>query len=148
MNEEEKPKKRKVLARKGWETDPEMLKQVKKLAGFGLTAAQIADFICVSRSSFFEKKVDGTALDTAFKEGKADAAAFVTGNLFSQIKGGNITAIIFYCKTQLGWKETSRTEHTGSEGAPIQVEDTTKVNVRDHLKRVLSEVLETEESEE
>jgi hypothetical protein len=36
------------------------------------------------------------------------------------IKGGNITAMIFFLKTQAGWKETITQEHTGKDGQPIQ----------------------------
>jgi hypothetical protein len=33
---------------------------------------------------------------------------------------GNIIAAMFVCKTQLGWRETNRTELTGADGGPIE----------------------------
>jgi hypothetical protein len=36
---------------------------------------------------------------------------------------GNVTAQIFWLKTQAGFKETSRLEHTGADGAAITYEE-------------------------
>ena len=48
-------------------------------------------------------------LDTA----KIRANAKIGGTLFSKAIGGDTTAAIFWAKTQMGWKETDRHEHTG-----------------------------------
>ena len=41
-------------------------------------------------------------------------------------------AAMFWAKTQLGWRETNRTEHTGADGNPIQSETSTQtVDSRD-----------------
>ena len=35
------------------------------------------------------------------------------------IKGGNMTGMIFFLKTQAGWKETNVQEHTGANGKDL-----------------------------
>ena len=56
----------------------------------------------------------------AIKRGKAKGIALVTNKLMESIKGGNITGMIFFLKTQAGWKETNVQEHTGANGTALQ----------------------------
>jgi len=49
-------------------------------------------------------------LDTA----KIKANAKIGGTLFNKAVNGDTTAAIFWAKTQMGWKETNVTEHSGS----------------------------------
>tara|TARA_R110000803_G_scaffold201029_1_gene265683 strand:+ start:1401 stop:1763 length:363 start_codon:yes stop_codon:yes gene_type:complete len=53
---------------------------------------------------------------------KAKANATVGGALFNKAKGGDTSAMIFWMKTQAGWRETDRMEHTGPDGGAIPVE--------------------------
>ena len=54
-------------------------------------------------------------LDTA----KIKANLAIGGMLFAKAMGGDTTAMIFWAKTQMGWKETTTTELVGKDGAPI-----------------------------
>lgn len=56
---------------------------------------------------------------------KAKANARVGGALFNKAIGGDMAAIAFWCKTQMGMRETTRHEHTGPNGGPIQNEHRT-----------------------
>ena len=56
---------------------------------------------------------------------RAKANATIGGALFNKAKGGDTAAMIFWMKTQAGWRETNVTEHTGKDGGPIQSEDVT-----------------------
>lgn len=49
---------------------------------------------------------------------KAKANATIGGALFNKAKGGDTAAMIFWMKTQAGWKET--TVHVGDESNPIR----------------------------
>ena len=54
-------------------------------------------------------------LDTA----KVTANTAVGGKLFSKAMEGDTAALIFWAKTQMGWKETTTTEHVGKDGEPL-----------------------------
>ena len=47
---------------------------------------------------------------------RAKANATIGGALFNKAKGGDTAAMIFWMKTQAGWKETLRTEGPGENG--------------------------------
>jgi hypothetical protein len=50
------------------------------------------------------------------------------------IKGGNMTAMIFFLKTQAGWKETNVQEHTGANGSDLQKNNEITITVVDARK--------------
>lgn len=58
-----------------------------------------------------------------FNEGKREAVASVGAKLLSKALAGNLTAMIFYLRTQGGW--AVRHEHTGPNGGPLQTIDLT-----------------------
>jgi len=102
-----------------WKPTEEERKRVRMYAGLGITQEQIATLI-------------GRCVDTLAKhcrddlnEGAAEAKAKVGGAIVKAALGGNMTAAIFYAKTQMGWKETIRNEHTGADGAAILFEQAT-----------------------
>lgn len=58
----------------------------------------------------------------AVEDTREEMKDFAESKLFTEIKNGNITAIIFYLKTQAkdrGYVE--RAERTGADGGPLQV---------------------------
>jgi len=97
-------------------TDEER-KQVEAMSGYGVPFASIAALI--------RGGIDEDTLNKHFgkelAQGKARAMAKVGQSLFQKATSGeDTTAAIWYTKTQMGWKDTSRVEHTGTDGAPIQ----------------------------
>jgi hypothetical protein len=46
----------------------------------------------------------------------AKANAQIGGALFNKAKGGDTAAMIFWMKTQAGWKERQEIDHTSSDG--------------------------------
>ena len=97
------------------------LKQVESLAANGLTQEQIACALGISEQTFYKRKRDNIEFIDAIKRGKAKGIALVTNKLMESIKGGNMTGMIFFLKTQAGWKETNVQEHTGANGDPISL---------------------------
>jgi len=83
--------------------------QVEALSGYGLPFAQIAAIICDG--------IDEDTLTKHFKAelviGKAKANSMVGKTLFQKATNGDTTAMIWWSKTQMGWKETQVQEHTG-----------------------------------
>lgn len=96
------------------------LKQVESLAANGLTDEQIASALGISRTTLSNRKRENEQFVLAIKRGKAKGIALVTNKLMESIKGGNITGMIFFLKTQAGWKETNVQEHTGANGTETQ----------------------------
>ena len=100
------------------------LKQVESLAANGLTQEQIASALGISETTLHKRKRDSADFAAAIKRGKAKGIALVTNKLMESIKGGNMTGMIFFLKTQAGWKETNVQEHTCANGGSIQVNTT------------------------
>lgn len=69
--------------------------------------------------------IDRKTLDKAYKEeldaNVPKAHAKIVGALYNAALKGNVTAMIFYLKTRLGWQEVNRLEHTGEDGGAINV---------------------------
>src|SRR6056300_903430 len=100
------------------------LAKVESLAANGLTQEQIACALGISETTLHQRKRDSADFAAAIKRGKAKGIALVTNKLMESIKGGNMTGMIFFLKTQAGWKETNVQEHTGADGGAIQVNTT------------------------
>ena len=80
------------------------IEEVEKLAAV-LTQAQLADFFGMSERTFRDRKTEDDRIDAAYKKGRAAALANVGTSLLTRALNGNMTAAIFYLKTQGGWKE-------------------------------------------
>lgn len=81
------------------------LAKVESLAAQGLTEEQIADALGVSRTTLNNRRRESEQFEQAIKRGKAKGVAIVTSKLMEQVKGGNVTAMIFFLKTRGGWSE-------------------------------------------
>lgn len=115
------------------------LKQVEALAANGLTMQQIADSLGISRTTLQMRKAENEQFEQAIKRGKAKGIAIVTNKLMEQIKSGNTTAMIFFLKSQAGWKETQITEHAGINGAPIEIKQMNKEDYAEVRRQMLKE---------
>ncbi len=92
-------------------------KTVEAMSAYGVPQQQIAAVIGISKPTL--EKHYRAELDTA----DAKAIAKVAESLFQKATGSHpqaVTAAIFWLKTRAGWKDTSRVEHTGANGGPIQ----------------------------
>ncbi|HHF7111073.1 TPA: LuxR C-terminal-related transcriptional regulator [Haemophilus influenzae] len=86
------------------------LSMVESLAAQGLTNQQIADSLGISERTLQNRKKDNAEFAEAIKKGKAKGIAVVTNALMKKIKAGNVAAMIFFLKTQGGWKENNQLE--------------------------------------
>lgn len=98
------------------ELTQEELDSVEKLSGI-LTAEQLADFLSVSRTTFFSIMERQPEVSERYKKGRARVIAGVGKNLVQKAMSGDNAAMMFYLKTQAGWKETQTLDHTSSDGS-------------------------------
>lgn len=96
-----------MAGRKPHEPTSESRKQVEAMAGYGLPQEQIGRVLRISKPTL--TKYYGDEL----KRGEAVANSLVAESLFKQCKAGNTTALIFWAKTRMGWRETQHHEHDG-----------------------------------
>jgi hypothetical protein len=118
-----KPKAKTEAKKKGGrprkEIAPEQVEQIEKLAAV-LTQDQIADFLGMSDVTLRARMKDDPAILAAYARGRARAFAGAGQTLLKQGLSGNAHALIFYLKSQAGWKETQVQEHTG-DALPVLV---------------------------
>lgn len=108
-------------------------REVETLAAL-LSQDQIADYFGIGRTTFYEIMKRDPEVAEHYKKGKAKAIAHVANGLLQKARGGCTTSSIFYLKTQPGWRETDRLEHSGPGGGPIEVANVTE-RLREFLDR-------------
>ena len=99
---------------------PAQIKEVETLAAV-LNQEQIADYFGIDSDTFAAIRKRDPEVFRSYKRGKARAIGSIGGNLISQAKAGNVSAAIFYLKTQAGWKETQ--EVIATEGIKVTIVD-------------------------
>jgi len=108
------------MGRKAKELNEEQKAQVEALAAY-LTQDQIADYFGITRPTLLAMMEREPDISLRYKRGKAKAIGAVAQGLIQQAMAGDKVAAMFYLKTQAGWRETDRIEHTGADGAPIDL---------------------------
>ncbi|MFC3086251.1 hypothetical protein [Tabrizicola soli] len=103
-----------------------------------LNAEQIADFLGIGRTTFFALLNRDEDLSERYKRGKARAIGAVAQSLVTKARAGNVTAMIFFLKTQGGWRETL--EVATPPAAPESMIDLTRLS--DETLQELLAVLE------
>lgn len=101
--------------------------EVEIMSGCGLPHEHIATLI--------RGGIDADTLKKHFKKelsvGKAKANLKIGRTLFQKAIGGDTTAMIWWSKTQMGWKEIQQVDHTSSDGTMTPVAlDTSKLSTQ------------------
>lgn len=89
--------------------------EVQTLAAV-LTQEQIADYLGISRSTFYQILERDEEVSAQYKKGKAKAVGSVAQSLVQKALAGDTASAIFFLKTQAGWKEVQKVEGAGSGG--------------------------------
>ena len=84
--------------------DEAKVAQVEALASV-LSKKQMADYFGIAENTLRAIEERQPEVFEAYKRGKGKAIASVGSNLISLAQKGNVTAAIFYLKTQAGWRE-------------------------------------------
>lgn len=85
-------------------TEDEII-QIEALA-CTLNLDQIADYFGISRRTFGRIAESNPEIGARYKKGKARIIRKVANRLIDLVDKGDKAAIIFYLKTQAGWRET------------------------------------------
>jgi hypothetical protein len=93
------------MSKPGLDVTEEVLSQIETMAGNGLTEQQIYRFFGIGHSYWGRLKKKNKDLLRAFHKGKSRTILAVTGRLMDKIRCNDLSAIIFYLKTQAGWRE-------------------------------------------
>ena len=117
---------REGAGRKPFEPTENERKQVEAMSGYGLPIEQIAVLV--------RDGIDADTLRKYFSKeliaGKAKANSGVGRTLFQKAMGGDTSAMIWWSKTQMRWKETQQHELTGADGAPLEFTKIERVVIR------------------
>ncbi|OWY64732.1 hypothetical protein B7486_45710 [cyanobacterium TDX16] len=84
------------------------LSAIEECAGRGMTHDEIADLLAIATRTFRHWCKEYPEVYGAYRQGRAKAKMYIAGRLFDFIREGNITATIFYLKTQCGWRDNGR----------------------------------------
>lgn len=98
-----------------------VVEEVERLAGLGMTRQQIHYFFRMGEEAWSTYEKRRPELVTAMAYGRSRQQAKVMGKLNEAIERGNLSAICFYLKTQCRWRETDRPGEEGGERAPLPV---------------------------
>jgi IS30 family transposase len=94
-------------------TEDELV-QLEALASV-LSSEQIADYFGIARSTFYDIMNRQDDVSGRYKKGRAKAIGSIAKSLLQKAQNGDNVAMIFYLKTQAGWKETISTENKNIE---------------------------------
>lgn len=109
------------MSRPRFEFTEDQIDQIERLAAV-LTVKQMADYFGISERTFLNRRNDDARVSAAYKKGRAAAIAAIGGSLLQQAQSGNITAMIFYLKTQAGWRDKVEVEHSGNPEIVVRTE--------------------------
>ena len=96
---------------------------VESTSGLGLPHEQIAILVGIDDKTL--RKHYRIELDV----GKAKANGQIAKTLFGKATGGDTTALIWWTKTQMRWREVSSLEVSGAGGKPLQIDHRHQLNL-------------------
>lgn len=93
---------------------------VMQLAAFGLRHADICLFVKAASGKPISEPTLLKNFSAELSTGKVKANVKIAQTLYKKAIGGDTTSIIFWLKSQAGWKDTQRVEITGKDGGPVE----------------------------
>lgn len=101
-----------VEVSKRWVPTEEDRRDLERLAGL-LTLPQLAAFFKTSVTTLKRRMDEEPDLMDSYQKGRAAVIGRVAQSLVQNALDGNVTAAIFYLKTQGGWKEKKEEDRIG-----------------------------------
>lgn len=96
----------------------EVAGKVEHLAALGMTQEDAGYILGMVRETIQRNYAE------AWRRGKATAKAKVASKLYEKCMNGDTASIFFYLKTQAGWREVQRIDHSSEDGSmasPLKV---------------------------
>ena len=115
----------------------EQITQVEAL-GAVLSIEQIADYFGINKNTFYRMTDTDPVILTRYKKGKAKAIGTIANSLLTQARNGNLTAQMFYLKTQAGWRETNNLELATKGNEPLKI-------IMEPVKQITPQVIESDD---
>lgn len=104
----------------------EEIERIELMAGLGLTVAQMAAILGMSKKTFERRMNDTEAAADALEKGRATAAEKVTSVAYRMAASGKSpTMTIFWLKCRERWREVNVHEVSGPDGKPIETKNQT-----------------------
>ena len=100
--------------------------QVEALA-CALSQEQIADYFGIGKTTWFEMIDRDPEISERYKSGKAKVIRDIADSLITKARSGDTACMMFYLKTQAGWRETERKEIVGEGGGPLLIQKVERV---------------------
>ena len=122
------------MPKQKWRPEDHDYDIVREFGGV-LKQDQLAKYYGVSTKTLQTRFKDNPEWRDAYDQGRADTVRKVGAALVKKAMDGNLTAMIFYLKTQAGWWDKQMVEHSGPGGGAIEVETADKAR-RDILGRL------------
>ena len=88
--------------------------EVERLAGQGLSLAEICLCLGISESTLYRRKAAVTEMTDAIKRGRSKAASEVANTLYTMAKGGDLGAIVWWEKTRRGLSDRIQQQVTAT----------------------------------
>lgn len=132
------PRKRRT-GRPQFAITPKILEDVEGYAARGLTKDQIAWALGINPCTLYDKQNKYPELELALERGKATGVAIVANAHFiAATAQNNIAAQQFFLRTRGGFHEVQKTELTGKDGGPIEVQDAELSSAREKVLSLLT----------
>lgn len=93
-----------MRGRKSIKRDEEEAKKIAAMRQFGLSIEQVCVLTGLSRATVYKLYAH------ELEEGVAAANLLVGKKLFERCQAGDVTALIFWAKTRMGWREKDKSE--------------------------------------
>lgn len=88
--------------------------EVERLAGQGLTQAEICLCLGISERTLYNRKRESAEFADAMKRGKSKAASEVANKLYEMAKAGDLGAIVWWEKTRRGLSDRIQQQVTAN----------------------------------
>jgi hypothetical protein len=113
---------------------------VLQLASFGLRHSDICIFIKDAKGKPISEPTMRKNFAAELDTGKIKANVVVAQTLYKKAIAGDTASVIFWLKSQAGWRDTQRVELSGNGGGPVQSVSMTKDEFREIAKAIADEV--------